>query len=724
MTRGDAREGVAVAETATRDRLVRDLRGYVKPVVRDERPREHFAVPSRRREYSRGRAGSTFLRLYFFFFEFVGDGDVREDVERRDGRRVDVATAGTVRRSRTRAAAAKRFAKRFATRGHRAYPGEDPRVVAAERVRLENTRRRRQEQRAADRAAAVPRGAMARNETGASSGFAPPFPVSSRRHLQTRVPPRASTETTAPVSSHARARASRASPCAWPWERRRARQGDAGRNARVARGEVHLARARAPPATRSPRGAGEGHRGVFQGPNRPNRRRAYRRPDSCAVAPTSRRSTPETPSARAERASFRRARRARPPRPARVARGARAARARTRALRLSRRSLPASTPTQRRPTRARRGSLRRRAREQPRRRTRRLPDSDTRAFANVPPPASPAKTRSLSPSARAAEPRSRARALRGSGRHASQCAATSAGPYPDGPGSVCTTTVCARRTGASVATRSLAAGPHAVHTRAAPSSEVVTSATVFVKEIEAVPRERKASGVSGVSSFQRAASPPWGAAGSARGTRARPRRARNASPAPPTRRAPRRTRRRPASCAVYQTSPRRRAKPYERRGTIDRRRAIARLCFFVGRVCFFRRATRGARRPPPPRRTPFRRSSRRQPPPSPRTSRGRRSPTRVVASAERNEKARSSRRRRRRLVPRARCGDVFRVPAPRGARRASRRVPTRRNSGVRAGTTPRPRLRRARRARTSRGNPRASPPPPPRRPRDTRRARR
>ena len=342
---------------------------------------------------------------------------------------------------------------------------------------------------------------MARNETGASSGFAPPFPVSSRRHLQTRVPPRASTETTAPVSSHARTSVT-ASPCAWPR--------NAAARAKVTREETPASRAaRSTSHARAPasgdaittRSGGGSPRGV----PRPESAES----PSCVPSARfmrGRAHVAEKYAGDAECASRARELSARPEstssstgaRRQRCARGTRAD-ARSPAVASKPSSIhthtaPSDPSAARKSAPSRAGTA---AAPNPK-----ASDSDTRVRER-PSPGVSGEDGSLSPSARAAEPRSR-RALRGSGRHASQCAATSAGPYPDGPGSVCTTTVCARRTGASVATRSLAAGPHAVHTRAAPSSEVVTSATVFVKEIEAVPRERKASGVSGVSSFQRA----------------------------------------------------------------------------------------------------------------------------------------------------------------------------------------------------------------------------
>ena len=351
-------------------------------------------------------------------------------------------------------------------------------------------------------AAETPRGAMAANETGASSGFAPPFPVSSRRHLQTRVPPRASTETTAPVSSHARTSVT-ASPCAWPRNAAARAKVTREETPRRARRGPPRTRARPPPATRSPRGAGE------RSP------RGVPRPES-AESPSC------VPSAR-----FMRGR-------AHVAeKYAGDAECASRARELSARPESTSSSTGARRQRCARAHARGRALsgcrveafQHPHPHSAVRPERGeevcaaargnsrgaepegfgfgyTRSRTSLP-PASPAKTAPCRPlrasrgaaftprAARLGAPRE---PVRGDERRA----------VPGRP------RVRLHDHGLREAHRRigrdapLAAGPHAVHTRAAPSSEVVTSATVFVKEIEAVPRERKASGVSGVSSFQRA----------------------------------------------------------------------------------------------------------------------------------------------------------------------------------------------------------------------------
>ena len=402
-------------------------------------------------------------------------------------------------------------------------------------MRLENTRRRRQEQRAA-----VPRRRRnaARRDGAERNRRQLRFRATFSRLVASPPPdprtPRASTETTAPVSSHARTSVT-ASPCAWP-RNAAARAKVTREETRAARGEVHLARARA----RLRRRDHHAERGrVTAGCSKA---RIGRIAVVRTVGPIHARSRPRRGEVRRRRrvrepsASFRRARRARPPRPARVARGARAARADARSPAVA--SKPSSIHTHTAPSdpsAARKSAPR--AREQPRRRTRRL-RIRIHAFANVPPPASPAKTAPCRPPR---EPRSRAsrRALRGSG-------ATRASARRRAPGRTrrprvrSTTTVCARRTGASVATRR-SRRVRTRSTRAAPSSEVVTSATVFVKKSRRSRANEKRRAFPAFPASSAPTSPPWGAAGSARGTRARPRRAPNASPAPPTRRAPRRS---------------------------------------------------------------------------------------------------------------------------------------------------------------------------------------
>ena len=330
-------------------------------------------------------------------------------------------------------------------------------------------------------AAETPRGEAARNETGASSAVAPPFSFSTRRHLQTRASPRSSTETTAPVSSHARTSVT-VSPSACP--RNAAARAKVTRDPAFASREARsTSRARAPASgdaitARSGGGSPRGLRrpwsdsapvGFAAAPLRDAREAQSPSPrvlaqvtekyDGDAAASRARGAARPSPSRSSSSIGARRQR---------CARGTAAAASNPSSIHTH--TAPSDPSAARKSAPSRAGTA---AAPNPKSRAR---DEETASSSRV------RETFSsfvgVSGGGGAALPalssRSHLRAPRGSGRHASQCASSSAGPYPEGPGSVCTTTVCTRR-GRSVAPPS--AADAAVHTRAAPSSVVVTSAT-------------------------------------------------------------------------------------------------------------------------------------------------------------------------------------------------------------------------------------------------------
>ena len=255
---------------------------------------------------------------------------------------------------------------------------------------------------------------MVRNETGASSGFAPPFrlvaspPPDPRTPARPRRPPRRSRRTRARASRRRVrvARTRRARRVTREETPRRARRVHLAARARLRRRDHHAERGRVT--------AGCSKARISESPS------CVPSADSCAVAP--------------RRGEVRRRRRVREPRRELSARPesvlldrraspeVRARHARGRALGC-RVGLPASTPTAPSDPSAARKSAPSRAGTAGRR-TRGF--GSIHAFANVPPNVS-GEDGFEPPSARARGPRSR-RALRGSGRHASQCAATSAGP--------------------------------------------------------------------------------------------------------------------------------------------------------------------------------------------------------------------------------------------------------------------------------------------------------